>query len=171
MVEIWGIQGFEKNILNPFFHIFAITLGPFCTFTKNFDQLSDHPPPKCGNSQPQISISSVCSHGYPMYRTSPLTPSWGAGIRALAKMRHRGRVKCGCACTQFWLKLQNNIEFLTSSYMQVPENYLLWYRTYSRSFWVMSVGKSYGNCCLFCISSAFKIFSRLSVPGISCASL
>ena len=74
LVEIWCIQGFEKNILNSFFHIFAITLGPFCTFMKNFGELSHHHPPKCSNSQPQISISSVCSHRYPVYRTSPLTP-------------------------------------------------------------------------------------------------
>ena len=43
--------------------------------------------------------------------------------------------------------------------MQVLENNLLWYKIYSRSFWVMTVRKICWNCSHFCIYPAFMISS------------
>ena len=57
----------------------------------------------------------------------------------------RGRVKCGSAPIYNWLKLRNNIAICMFSYLQVLENYLLWYRIYSSSFWVISIKNSCGN--------------------------
>src|ERR1700683_4023148 len=75
-----------------------------------------------------------------------------------------GSCECGCApaytSCHNWLKLRNNIEIYMFSYLQVLENYLLWYKIYSSYFWVIFIRNSCGHC-LICFFFAFLLLALI----------
>lgn len=89
-------------------------------------------------SDSRLAISTVPIIEYAYNRpTGGRRSSWSYHTR-------RGRVNCGCAYAG--TSCHNLVEFHCFSYPYVLENYLLWYKIYLSSFWLMAVRKSCRNC-------------------------
>src|ERR1700683_5081989 len=101
------------------------------------------------HSRSKLSTYTLSSphNSMPSQSVIPLTTPRGMHWR-YRQNEVEGSCECGCAPTSChnWLKLRNNIEIYMFSYLQVLENYLLWYKIYSSYFWVIFIRNSCGKC-------------------------